>query len=74
MYGSGVLHDEVTKIVLIRCPAKFVYVGGVNREHIVVHRNGQAGVDIEGELNGLLAGKIPREVEFVSEVIPTVDR
>jgi len=73
MNRTSVIHCQVTKIVLISYPSKFIYIGGIESKHIIVHRNGQAGVDIKGESDCLLAGEIPVEVEAVPERVPTVD-
>ena len=73
MNRTGVLHYQVTKIVLISHPAKFIYVGGIDSEHIIVHRYGQAGVYIKGESDCFLAREIPFELESVSELVSAVD-
>ena len=68
------IHYEIVEPVAISYPAKLVNVGGVDREYIVVHRNGQKRTDVTGESDRLLTVEIARKVKAVPEVVPAVDR
>jgi hypothetical protein len=70
----GVIHYVIAKSVLIGDPLKFIYVCGIDCEHVIVHRDGETGIDVTGESDCLLAVEIAREIEPVPEVVPAVDR
>ncbi len=68
------VQHHVGKAPMVRDSAEIGHVRGVQRERVVMHGNGQLGLDRQCETDGLFTGEVAFELETVPKRVAPVDR